>query len=133
VNFVVLYLKTNTGRVLSHNVYWLSGDGDYKALNEMQKISVQAKVLSTTKGKSETRWTIQITNITNKLAFFIRPQLISDGNEVLPSFWSGSYFTLSPSETTTVTVSSPAAILTGKKPVIKISGWNVNQQELAIK
>jgi hypothetical protein len=132
VNFVVLNLKNSTGKVLSHNVYWLSNDGDYKSLNEMQKTGVQVKVLKTSKGKSENTWTIQITNTTTKLAFFIRPQLMYDGNEVLPSYWSGNYFTLAPYETTTVTVSSPAAILNGKIPVIRISGWNVIQQELAL-
>jgi hypothetical protein len=133
VNFVVLNLKNSTGKVISHNAYWLSDDGDYKSLIEMQKISIQAKVLSEAKDMSENSWKIQITNSTKKIAFFIRPQLTSDAEELLPSYWSASYFTLAPSETITVTVDCPAAILTGKTPVIKISGWNVNQQELAIK
>ncbi len=133
VNFVVLNLKNSTGNVISHNVYWLSADGDYKSLNEMLKISIQAKVLSSAKGKSENIWTIQIANTTNKLAFFIRPQLISEGEEVLPSFWSAGYFTLAPSESTTVTVGCPSEKLNNKIPSLKISGWNVNQQELTLK
>lgn len=132
VNFVVLNLKNNAGKVVSHNVYWLSNDGDYKSLNEMQKTSVQAKVLSSGKGKSNNIWTIQIINTTDKMAFFIRPQLMVDGEEVLPSYWSGNYFTLAPAETTTVTVSCPVAKLNSKIPTIKISGWNINQQELVL-
>ncbi len=133
VNFVVLNLKNNIGKVISHNVYWLSNDGVYKSLNELQKTKVNAKVTLSSKGKSETSWTIQFTNASNKLAFFIRPQLMAAGEEVLPSYWTSNYFTLAPSETTTVSVSCPKVTLDGKNPVIKISGWNVNEEEIKLK
>lgn len=94
INFVVLNLKDNTGKVISHNVYWLSDNGDYKALNTMQKTNVQAKVLMTTKSKSEIGWVINVTNKTDKIAFFIHPSIVVNGEEVLPSFWSANYFTL---------------------------------------
>jgi hypothetical protein len=132
INFVVLSLKSSSGKIISHNVYWLSASGDYKSLNELQTTVVETKILGTVKGKSENSWTIQITNNTDKLAFFIRPQLVSAGEEVLPSYWSESYFTLAPSETTNATVSCPLAVLKDKSPAIKISGWNVNQLELTL-
>jgi hypothetical protein len=133
VNFVVLNLKNSTGKTISHNVYWLSSDGDNKSLQEMQKSKVDAKVLTSVRAKSENSWTIQITNPTKMMAFFIRPQLIVGGEEVLPTYWTTNYFTLAPSETTTVTVSCPTIKLIGKNPTIKISGWNVNEQELILK
>jgi hypothetical protein len=55
------------------------------------------------------------------------------GEEILPSYWSSNYFTLAPSETTTVTVSCPAVKLDGKNPAMKISGLNVNEQGLSLK
>ena len=58
---------------------------------------------------------------------------MEDGEEVLPSYWSASYFTLAPSETKTVTVRCPAIKLNTKKPALKISGWNVNEQKLLLK
>jgi exo-1,4-beta-D-glucosaminidase len=133
VNFVVLNLFDNKGRTISHNVYWLSKDGDYKPMNLMKKTSVEAKVLSFEKSKSEKRWTIQVTNSSDKIAFFIRPQLLLDGEEVLPTFWSASYFTLAPSETTSVSVSCPVIKLNGKNSEIKISGWNIGDKELPLK
>ena len=133
VNFVVLNLFDKKGLTISHNVYWLSKDGDYKSMNLMVKTSVEAKVLSAEKNKSENRWTIQITNSSDKIAFFIRPQLLVDGEEVLPSFWSAGYFTLAPSETACVSVSCPVIKLSGKNPEIKISGWNVGEKELPLK
>jgi beta-galactosidase/beta-glucuronidase len=133
VNFVILNLKNSSGKVISHNTYWLSGDEDYKSLNKMQKTSVKARVLISAKSKSENIWTIQIDNQTDRIAFFIRPQLMVDEEEMLPSFWSGNYFTLAPSETKTVTVSCPIAKTYGKTPAIKISGWNVEKQVLVLK
>jgi hypothetical protein len=133
VNFVVLNLKNSAGKVISHNVYWLSNDKDYKSLNEMQKTGLQTILVSSVKGMSENRWTIQISNKTSNVAFFVRPQLISDGEELLPSYWSANYFTLAPGETITASVGCPAGILKDKNPVIRISGWNVNHQDLMLK
>jgi exo-1,4-beta-D-glucosaminidase len=133
VNFVLLNLKNSSGKVISHNVYWLSKEGDYRSLNEMQKTTLETKLLSVLKGKNETSWTIQITNKTHKIAFFIRPQLMVNGEEVLPSYWSSSYITLAPSETATVSVSCPAVKLAGIDHVLRISGWNVNNEEIKLK
>jgi exo-1,4-beta-D-glucosaminidase len=133
VNFVVLNLYDNKGRTNSHNVYWLSEAGDFKSMNLMEKTSVEAKVISSEKSKSEKKWTIQLTNSSGKIAFFIRPQLLLDGEEVLPTFWSASYFTLAPSETASVSVSCPVIKLNGKNPEIRISGWNVGNSKLTLK
>lgn len=130
VTFIILNLKDGSGRVVSRNAYWLSAGNDFKSLSEMPSTSVQARILKAEKLKDETRWTVQVTNNTGKLAFFIRPQVMVDGEEVLPCFWSDNYFTLAPSETTIVTVSYPLTRVTGKKPELKISGWNVPEQIL---
>lgn len=132
VNFVVLNLKNTAGKIISHNVYWLSNSGDYKSLNEMQRTKLNAEVVAATKGKQETTWTLKITNITNKIAFFIRPQLIVGGEEALPSYWSSGYFTLAPSESTVVSVSCPSAKADGRNRSIEISGWNVEKQVLSL-
>jgi len=132
VNFVVLNLKDSTGKAISHNVYWLSNEEDYKSLNDMTETTVKVKVLNEAKNKAENTWTIQITNQSDKLAFFIRPQLMIKGEEVLPSFWSANYVTLAPSETTTLSVSCPIQRIRNEKPVINVSGWNVKSQKLIL-
>jgi exo-1,4-beta-D-glucosaminidase len=132
VCFVVLNMKDINGRILSHNVYWLSDDKDYKSLGSLQKTNVDAKMISVKTGK-ENSCTIQITNSSKRIAFFIRPQLMNAGEEVLPSYWSAGYFTLAPAETKTVTVSYPAIMTIGSNPVIKIAGWNVDETKLTLK
>jgi hypothetical protein len=133
VKFVVLNLRNHSGEVISHNVYWISPDGDYKSMNEMAETNINVSVLKEAKGKNDPEWNVQITNNTGKIAFFIRPQLMSDGKEILPSFWSRSYFTLAPGESMEVTVSCPSSELTGESPVLKLSGWNVPVTEVGLR
>ncbi|MCX6329586.1 MAG: beta galactosidase jelly roll domain-containing protein [Bacteroidia bacterium] len=127
--FVVLNLKNSAGKVVSHNVYWLSSDGDYKPINNLQDASVSVIVLKSEKLKAETRWTIQVNNPGDRIAFFIRPQVMIGNEEILPSYWSGNYFTLAPGENKTLTVSCPNAKIGLGKPNLKVSGWNVKIQE----
>jgi Exo-beta-D-glucosaminidase Ig-fold domain len=130
VSFVVLNLKNLAGKIVSHNVYWLSKDEDFTSLNNMAGTSVKVDILKEGKSKIESSWTIQITNSSDRIAFFIRPQILTGGDEVLPSYWSASYFTLSPDESKTLTVSCPVVKIGTASPVLKVSGWNVAAQEL---
>jgi hypothetical protein len=129
VNFVILNLKDKSGKVVSHNAYWLSNDEDYKSLNGMPEAMVKIRVLKEEKSTRGSSWRVQITNSSDRIAFFIRPQLLVKGEEILPSYWSGSYITLAPSESTVLTVSCPEQQLCDTAPVLKVSGWNVAAQE----
>ena len=125
--FVVLNLKNAAGTLVSHNVYWLSPDDDYRAINKLASASLAAVVLKSEKLKSETRWTVKITNNSGRIAFFVRPRLMVNGDEILPSYWSASYFTLAPGESFTGNVSCPDAKLAGKVPSMSISGLNTDE------
>jgi hypothetical protein len=133
VNFVVLNLKDGAGKIVSHNVYWLSKDEDFTTLNSMPETSLNVEVLKEGKNMAERSWTVHITNKSDRIAFFIRPQIMADGNEVLPSFWSGSYITLAPSESAALTVICPVAEIGSANPVLKVSGWNVAAQEVNLR
>lgn len=130
--FVVMNLKDVSGKIISHNVYWLSPGNDFNSLNTIKGTQVQVKVLKTEKEKSESRWTLQISNNTDKLAFFVRPQLMKNGEEIMPSYWTGNYFTLAPKESITVSVSAPVAKLGSEEPTVLIEGWNVEKQVISL-
>jgi hypothetical protein len=133
ISFIVLNLKNSSGKVISHNVYWIAPDGDYKSVNELPETNVNAAILKEDKGKTEREWSVQITNSTGRIAFFVRPQLMLNGEEILPSFWSESYFTLAPGESTAVNVTCPSAKLKDGDPVLKVSGWNVSAVEINLR
>ncbi len=122
---IVLELKNAAGKIISRNSYWFSPGNDFTGLNSLPDARIQTKILKTEKSSSETKRTLEITNTSNKLAFFVRPQLIKDGDEVMPSYWSASYFTLTSGEHITVTVSAPNAKLGNAPVAFRISGWNV--------
>jgi beta-galactosidase/beta-glucuronidase len=123
--FVVLNLKSADGKAVSHNVYWISGDNDCKALNSLPQGAVSAKVTKNQVEKNETSWTIQFTNSGDKIAFFIHPQILVGEEEVLPSFWSANYFTLAPRESVSVRVGCPPESIGHGRPILKIEGWNI--------
>jgi exo-1,4-beta-D-glucosaminidase len=133
VSFVVLNLENHSGDVVSHNVYWISPDGGFTSLNNIPETNITIASIKEKKGKVDHEWNLRMTNTSGRIAFFVRPQLMLQGEEVLPSFWSKNYFTLAPGESTDLTVSCPVAKLTDSDPVLKVSGWNVPVTEVRLK
>jgi beta-galactosidase/beta-glucuronidase len=131
--FVVLSLKDASGKIVSRNAYWTAPENNYRALNDMPHVALNTTVIKTEKGNKENKYTLQITNNTKQLAFFVRPQLMAGGDEVMPSYWSANYFTLAPGQNITVTVSAPTAKIGTQIPSIVVSGWNVRKQEVGLK
>ena len=129
--FVVLKLTNASGKVVSRNTYWMAPNNDYKPLNNMDNANVTTKLIKTEKGYKEDKYTLQITNSSKRIAFFVRPELMVKGEEVMPSYWSANYFSLAPGESTTVTVSAPTAKLGNEKPSALVSGWNVKEQVIS--
>ncbi|HUX96608.1 MAG TPA: glycoside hydrolase family 2 TIM barrel-domain containing protein [Bacteroidales bacterium] len=132
VSFVLLRLKDKAGRVISSNTYWQSKNDEYKIVNGMTEESVEVKVANNGVSRSEKSWTVELSNPGTKLAFFVRAQLLKDGEEVLPSFWSGNYISLLPGEQTSLKVSCPEDLAAGGTMSIKISGWNVPGKEIKL-
>ena len=125
VSFVLLRLKDAMGRSLSQNVYWMSPGHDFADLHDMPSSTVQTTVLSAEKKDGYAAWTIRFTNSASKLAFFLNPQVIAQGEEVLPSYWSDNYFSIPAGQTITVKVSCPLASLAGQTPELRLEGWNI--------
>jgi len=131
VSMVMLNLKDVAGKTISRNTYWLSPDNNYQAMQQMPEAKLQSRIVKLVKGKNSTEWTISISNPSNQLAFFIRPQLMLDGEEVMPAYWSSSYFTLKPHEQIIVSVSAPADKIKSGIPTIDVSAWNVPVEHIS--
>lgn len=133
VNFIVLNLKDANGKLISHNTYWISADDDYTALNNMELTTVDTYVLNKIQQGTETTWKLKFSNNSDKLAFFIRPRLLNNGEDVLPSYWSDNYFSLAPGESINVSVSVSSNQLNGNNQEILIEGWNLNDIKIPLK
>ncbi|HTI61103.1 glycoside hydrolase family 2 protein [Mucilaginibacter sp.] len=130
--FVVMNLKDGAGKMVSRNTYWLAPGNDLKALNNMPNANVTIKLLNAIKEKTEDKWTLEIANTSDKVAFFIRPQLIQNGEEVMPGYWTSNYFTLAPHDHITVSVGVPSAKLQNSPLTIVVEGWNLKKQTIGL-
>jgi hypothetical protein len=132
IYFVFLNLKNSAGKIISRNAYWFAPDHDFRALGKMASAAVHVKILGRDFLKSETRWTIQFSDAGDQVAFFINPQIVFGGKEILPSFWSDNYFSLAPHQSITVTVSVPRIKIQGGNPQLRCSGINVPESTVSL-
>jgi hypothetical protein len=131
ISFVVLNLTDKQGNPVSHNVYWLSPDNDFHTLTEMPVTKLETRLVHAKRTGAENQWTFEIRNNTRQLAFFVNPQLWNDQGEIMPTFWSGNYFSLSPGEKMVLTAACPAK-LSGQTPLLKLEGWNVPEEKIGL-
>ncbi|MEP7107124.1 MAG: sugar-binding domain-containing protein [Ferruginibacter sp.] len=130
ISFVLLELKDSQGKPVSKNVYWMSPGHDFTTLRQMPVASVKVKLISEKKNNSSSIRTFKFSNVSKQLAFFMNPQLIRYGEEVLPSFWSDNYFSIPAGQTVTVTVSCPLADSKQVLTELRLEGWNLETQYL---
>ncbi len=129
---VLLKLRNKSGETLSQNVYWLAKDNNFRSMNAMPGSAVEVKLLRVERHPASMTYTMRITNTRDQIAFFVNPRITSGGAEVLPSYWSSNYFTLSPKDYMDVTVTVPLNEGELKNPRILVDGWNINPVVLAL-
>jgi exo-1,4-beta-D-glucosaminidase len=131
ISWIVLDLKDGQDHIVSRNTYWLSAGDDFMTLKNLPAAQVELRVLGSVKKGSENRWTMEVVNKSDRLAFFINPQLWNDREEIMPTWWSANYFSLPPGEKIRVTASCPTALISGK-PMVKLDGWNVKALQVPL-
>jgi exo-1,4-beta-D-glucosaminidase len=145
VYFVTLRLTDSMGKLVGSNLYWLSTKpetidwakstwwmtptasyADFTALAQLPKVKL--KVTDRTERKDEESIThVTIENPSKSLAFFVRLKVDkgTQGEEVLPVIWEDNYISLMPGEKREVTATYRTSELGTLKPVVEISGQNV--------
>ena len=143
--FLALRLEDSTGKLVGSNFYWLSTKpetldwaksnwwmtptasyADFTALSQLPKVKLKVTDHSERKGEEEmTHVTLQ--NPSKSLAFFMRLKIDKGvkGEEILPVVWEDNYISLMPGEKREVTATYRASELGAAKPVVEVSGWNV--------
>ncbi len=143
--FVALRLADSSGKLVGSNFYWLSTKpetldwaksnwwmtptdsfADYTALAQLPRVKLQiAERTESMRGESTTH--VTLTNPSKSLAFSIRLKVDkgAKGEEILPVMWEDNYFSLLPGEKREVTATYRTIELGTAKPVVEVSGWNV--------
>jgi exo-1,4-beta-D-glucosaminidase len=145
VYFLVLRLQDSAGKLVGSNFYWLSTKpetldweksnwyttptasfADYTALSQLPKVKLKVASRSERKGE-ESITHVTLENPSNALAFFVRLKVSkgAKGEEILPVIWQDNYVSLLPGEKREITASYRSSALAAAKPVVEVSGWNV--------
>lgn len=131
--FVVLNVKDEAGRNLSHNAYWLAPDNNYKELFSMKPAAIAVKAIATSAaGGRERAWKVYVRNESSNVATFLNCQLFSAGEEVMPSYWTANYITLAPGESAVLELKAPSEKLNEKDLSITLDGINVQRQTIKL-
>lgn len=128
IYFVKLELRDGAGKMLADNFYWLSprlddcetaftGDDFHQfPANKPWFVPLQtpcmpelADLPPVALALAASGRTVTVSNPTDQLAFFIRVRLLldSNGEELLPVYWSDNYFSLLPGDSKELTVELP--------------------------
>jgi exo-1,4-beta-D-glucosaminidase len=140
--FIEVTLSDSSGRVVSHNFYWVPyalttfdwsrteythtpalRHEDLTALTTLPQaqIKAEADIEQTPHGR---RVTVHLDNPSSVLAFQVRvaPRTI-EGGLIAPVLWSDNWIELAPGESATLTADLPDGA--PATPVIHVEGWNV--------
>ena len=143
--FLVLKLEDSAGKLVGSNFYWLSTKpetldwaksnwwmtptasyADFTAISQLPKVKLRFSERTEHKGE-EAITHVTVENPSKNLAFFVRLKVNkgAKGEEILPIIWEDNYISLLPGEKREVTATYRASELGPAKPMIEISGWNV--------
>ena len=125
VYFLRLTLTDNSGRLVSLNDYVQSTEGsDRTALHDLRRAQVGAVVMNNQ---------ITLTNHSTVPAVMLRLNLKGDdGEQILPAIYSDNYLHLMPGETRTITVEWKTEDTRGSRPLIEITGMNVQKNTIEL-
>jgi exo-1,4-beta-D-glucosaminidase len=141
IYFLKLILSDKVGKEISSNFYWLSANGDdnadFTGLAKLPAVDVVAKPGALSKENSKFKLAFEFSNPSSAIAFGLNPKLLSVSTRepILPIFWQDNYFPLLPGEKRTIEMQVDASLITERKLLFKLDGWNLRitqAQELIV-
>jgi exo-1,4-beta-D-glucosaminidase len=151
--FLKLTLEDQNGKLASSNFYWLStrddvldwanatkyytptsSFADFAVLQSLPQVELRTTGYVEAKG-DENLVHVTLENPSRSLAFAVRLQIKGglNGEEVLPILWEDNYFALMPGEKRKVTARYRDIDLEGNRPVLLVSGWNVEPIQISLR
>jgi hypothetical protein len=126
VVFVEMELKDGQGAVLSRNFYWYAADSEtYRGLNKLPQVAVTTQPVAEASSAGEAHVSVALENTGSAVAVAAKLTLLraSDGERILPAYFSDNYVSLLPGEKRVIEISYPAA--QASPAAVAIRGWNI--------
>ncbi|NMC38534.1 MAG: glycosyl hydrolase [Bacteroidales bacterium] len=128
--FFLKLLLSEKNEVIDENIYWLTNKPkSYEKLNELRKVELKTDVSRTGPKDAD----VSFINLETETAFFIRLKVVDkEGNLILPTYFSESYFTLLPGDSKKIKVVLPEGQATEKSigTRLVVEGWNTGPAEI---
>jgi exo-1,4-beta-D-glucosaminidase len=143
--FLDLRVLDSSGKLVDSNFYWLSTKpetldwarsnwfttptqsyADFTVLSQLPKVKLNVTANSERQAENEITHVV-LENPSKSLAFFVRLKVNKGkaGQEILPVLWQDNYVSLLPGEKREINATYRASELGAMKPVVEVSGWNV--------
>jgi hypothetical protein len=133
VVFVEMELKDSQGALLSRNFYWYAADSEtYRGMNKLPQVLLVTKAVAEGGTGGETHVMVALENTGLAVAVAAKLTLLrtSDGERILPAYYSDNYISLLPGEKRVLDISYPAA--QAAAATVAIRGWNVVPAKLEV-
>jgi hypothetical protein len=130
VHFIKLILAKDD-RTVSENFYWRGiEDGNYKDLGKLPKVDLETSTMTSKEGNAwNLTTTLHNTSPTPVLMVRLKVKGEKSGERILPVLYSDNYIFLMPGEQKVITMKLKDADTRGERPVVEISGFNLNLQD----
>jgi exo-1,4-beta-D-glucosaminidase len=111
----------------------LTQRADLSALNTITRAVLKTSVKAGIDDGENTA-TLALSNLTNRIAFFVRAQIIAGdkGEVILPITYTDNYLTVMPRESNRIVATYDAPAILDQATELRIDGYNVNAQSLPL-
>jgi len=130
--FISLSLKNKQGKTLNENLYWHKKSKNYSYLEKIPKAEIDLNYKLKSISLKRKRLEIKIKNKSANIAFFTKASLLrkSNGEEILPVFWSDNYISIFPGKLKTIIGRFECENIGKEDLNIRIEGWNIEPYEV---
>ncbi len=127
VVFVEMELKDSQGSLLSRNFYWYAADSEtYRGMNSLPQVSLTTRAVTQANTGGDAHVSVALENTSQVVAVAAKLTLLraSDGERILPAYFSDNYVSLLPGEKRVIEISYPAA-QANVPAAVAVRGWNI--------
>ena len=131
LHFLALDLFDANGHQLDRVVTWVQADCRFQELLKLPPAKIEARVTERTEREGETCFKVSLRNASPVPAVQVSLEVIggSQGDEILPAFWSDNAMTLIPGERRELSVRFRKNLPGATSAHLMAEGWNVMPRE----
>jgi hypothetical protein len=120
--------------LLSKNFYWYAADSEtYRGMNSLPQVALTTSAIMQTGTGGDAQVSVTLDNPGTAVGVAAKLTLLrsTDGERILPAYYSDNYVSLLPGEKRVIKIAYPAAL--GNMPAtVAIRGWNITPAKVEV-